>query len=448
MFALKCVSLLIPLLAGSASALDLDVKSSDSVKFVAKTLASALIDEYKGRSDDIPPGLFSDSGDPYYWSQFGAVWGGLVEYSKLTGDSQFDDVVAEALEFQLGSDRNYMPVNQTRTLDNEGQSNWALAALTASETSFKKPKEGEWLDVAKVVFENLVGRWDEKTCDGGLRWQIFSFNNGYTFKDINSAANFFLLSSRLALATGNETYSNWAEKSFKWAQSSGLISEKFYVFAGLDVENCESINRIQFTAPWGVFTEGAAVMYNLTNGNETWKNTVSKLVEAGDIFKANETSILSEVACESRNVCGNDQKSFKGIASRSLARAALVAPFVAEPLHEILEASAKGAASNCKGEGKDIACGFKWFEANSDVNSLGDEGLSEVQSALEVVQALLYPEAQGVLSNATEKNSTEKQEPSKTGTATGSSETPGAASTTGMAWSAVLFAAVLAASQL
>jgi mannan endo-1,6-alpha-mannosidase len=232
---------------------------ADSIKTVAKTLASSIVASYKSQSDI--PGLFQD---PYFWWEAGTVWNGLVEYSHLTKDAQFNDLVAEALEFQVGSERNYMPANQTKTLGNEDQSVWALAALAAAEVGFPKPKQGQWVDLAQSVFDNQVLRWDEETCGGGLRWQIFTFNKGYDYKNSFTAANFFLLSSRLARLTGNSTYRDWAGKAFKWSQDVGFIDNSFHVFDGADTNtDCKKINHLQWSYPHSVYTEGAAIMYNL-----------------------------------------------------------------------------------------------------------------------------------------------------------------------------------------
>ena len=37
-----------------------------------------------------------------------------MDYGFLTGDAEYDDIVHEALVFQLGPNNNYMPPNQTK----------------------------------------------------------------------------------------------------------------------------------------------------------------------------------------------------------------------------------------------------------------------------------------------------------------------------------------------
>lgn len=159
-----------------------------------------------------------------------------------------------------------MPPNQTKTIGNDDQGIWGLVAMSAAEMGFKTPGgvTGSWADMAINVFNDLAARWDTQTCGGGLRWQIFPFNKGYSYKNSISTGIFFLLSSRLAVQfPKNTTYSVWAEKAFDWAQGSGLVKD-FHVYDGSDVGgNCSSINHIQWTMNHATFTEGAAVMYNL-----------------------------------------------------------------------------------------------------------------------------------------------------------------------------------------
>lgn len=79
-----------------------------------------------------------------------------------------------------------MPTNQTRTEGNDDQVFWAFAAITASELKFPPPQEGypSYTAMAQAVFNLQAGRWDEADCGGGLRWQIFPLNVGYTYKNV------------------------------------------------------------------------------------------------------------------------------------------------------------------------------------------------------------------------------------------------------------------------
>jgi len=189
----------------------------------------------------------------------------LIDYWRYTNDSTYNEIVEQALLFQAGPNADYMPVNQTKDEGNDDQGFWGMAAMLAAETNFQNPPASspQWLALAQAVFNEMASRWDTTTCGGGLRWQIFTFNNGFTYK--NSIANgcFFNLGARLARYTGNTTYSDWAETIWQWEQSINLIDSNYNIYDGSsDVQNCTTVDRLQWTYNAGIYLHGAANMYN------------------------------------------------------------------------------------------------------------------------------------------------------------------------------------------
>ena len=216
---------------------------------------------YSGDKPGEVPGLFPDD---YYWGESGAVWGSLIDYWAYTGDDQYNDLIQQALAFQVGPYNDYMPPNQTRTEGNDDQGLWALAAMNAAEKNFpRKDGSPSWLDIAKAAFDVQVARWDTKTCGGGLRWQIFSFNKGYDYKNSASNSLFFQLAARLAAFTKNQTYVDWGADSYQWSKDVGLISDDFQVFDGtFTTQNCSTISKIQWSYLAASYAYGSAVLYN------------------------------------------------------------------------------------------------------------------------------------------------------------------------------------------
>ena len=205
-------------------------------------------------------------GAPYYWWESGAAFGTLIDYSHLTDDKEYDGLIGEALNHQIGEQNAFLPLNQSKSMGNDDQSTWGLAAMGAAEAGFSTEKIGDlkWIDLAKNVFDTQVERWDDETCKGGFRWQLHSFSNGYTYKNAASTGNFFLLAARLAKFTGNSTYSDWAESAFKWTYGIGFVDDGFHVYDGADaISDCSDINRIQWSSNHAIFTEAAAHMYNV-----------------------------------------------------------------------------------------------------------------------------------------------------------------------------------------
>lgn len=221
-----------------------------------------MLQYYTGhRPGDVPGNL----PDPYYWWEAGAMFNAMVEYWYYTGDSQWNDITTQALLHQVGPEHNYMEPNQTRTLGNDDQAFWGLAAMAAAEVKFPNPPEDkpQWLALAQAVFNTQYPRWNNESCHGGLKWQVFSFNNGYNYKNTVSNGCFFNLAARLAVYTGNRTYAEWAEKTWDWVYEVGLISKEWQFFDGTDDKNnCTEVNHIRWTYNAGLFLLGAAHMYH------------------------------------------------------------------------------------------------------------------------------------------------------------------------------------------
>ena len=125
-----------------------------------------------------------------------------------------------------------------------------------------------WLDLAVNVFNDQAARWSTSTCGGGLRWQIYPFNDGYDYKNAFAAGAFFQLAARLARYTGNQTYADWATKSYDWTSTVGFISDDYRVFDGaLVIGNCSAIYRLQWTYVAATFMYGSAVMTNFVRSS-------------------------------------------------------------------------------------------------------------------------------------------------------------------------------------
>lgn len=161
----------------------------------------------------------------------------------------------------------YLTILTYVTQGNDDQCFWGLAVIAAAEKKYPDPPTGQpgWLALAQGVFNSQAGRWDYKTCDGGLRWQIFTFNNGFNYKNSISNGCFFQLGARLARYTGNDTYSQWAEKAYDWTVAAGLLSDDFRIYDGVSTTNCSNIDKIQWTYNVGTYMAGAAYMYNIVS---------------------------------------------------------------------------------------------------------------------------------------------------------------------------------------
>ena len=86
----------------------------DSVKAAAKLVAANMMSYYNGDEPGVGiPGLLPP---PYYWWETGAMFGQLVHYWSLTGDDTYNAMTKEAILFQIGDNKNYMPANRSKDL--------------------------------------------------------------------------------------------------------------------------------------------------------------------------------------------------------------------------------------------------------------------------------------------------------------------------------------------
>ncbi|KAK6077307.1 mannan endo-alpha-mannosidase dcw1 [Seiridium cupressi] len=377
------------LLAGATQAIDVDFSNDDSIKSAASTIAFGLLKYYTGNNTGDVPGNLPD---PYFWWEAGAMFGTMVDYWFYTGDDTYNDVTTQALLHQVGDDKDFMPQNQTRTEGNDDQGFWALAAMTAAENKFPDPPadQPQWLALAQAVFNEYVERWDPATCGGGLRWQIFTFNNGFNYKNSISNGCFFNVATRLARFTGNQTYADWAEKVYDWMSTTGLITADFQVFDGAQVDsNCTEIDNAQWTYNAGIYLHGAAVMYNFTGGDDKWKQRVQGLLNQTTGFHF-ENGIMVEKPCEEGGFCDTDQQSFKAYLARWMAGTSQMAPFTFDTIMPLLKSTATAAANQCVGSPSaaefkgtaGTACGFQWTKSPTFDNMVG---VGEQQSALAAV---------------------------------------------------------------
>lgn len=88
-----------------AAGITLNVNDTDSIKSAASTIAYGMVSYYKGNLTGMIPG---ELGDPYYWWECGAMFNSLINYWYYTGDTTYNEIVKDGMQFQVGPDDNYM----------------------------------------------------------------------------------------------------------------------------------------------------------------------------------------------------------------------------------------------------------------------------------------------------------------------------------------------------
>ncbi|KAI8957632.1 glycoside hydrolase family 76 protein [Daldinia sp. FL1419] len=392
---MKSVNAAAALAAAFVAPKDLDIKDSASIRSVSSTLAYELMSYYSGNVTNTPESI-AVFPEPYYWWEAGAAWGAMLDYSHYTGDSSYDEAITQALLSQVGPKFDFMVPEHFGSEGNDDQAFWSFSILNAAERNFPQPDDSipPWLDIAENIWNTMVVRWNTTNCGGGLLWQIFEDNpNGMTYKNSVSNGGFFQLSARLARATGNDTYFEWAKKVWDWSEKIGFVDQDYNVYDGAGIEdNCAKINKLSFSYSQGIYMYGAAVLYNYTNGDKTWGSRTTGILKAADSYFSpypNATNIMFEHACEPYELCNNDMKSFKGYLSRFMWATSRMMPSTLSRVQTLLNTSAVAAGKACSGGQNGTVCGQKWYTGGFD----GVTGLGQQLTALETVQGLLSQQA-------------------------------------------------------
>lgn len=199
------------------------------------------------------------------WWVGGALFMTMIQYWYLTGDDTYNQDVIDGMMAQKGAHNNYFPSNWSSYLGNDDQVFWGLAAMTAAELNFpENDDQPSWVALAQGVFNNQVPRWDDQHCGGGMRWQIWPYQAGYTLKNSVSNGGLFQLSSRLHYYTNNQTYADWANKIWDWSISVPLVDVSKWMIADStnNQNNCTNAGMAQWTYNYGMYISGSAYMYN------------------------------------------------------------------------------------------------------------------------------------------------------------------------------------------
>ncbi|KAK4494275.1 hypothetical protein PRZ48_014573 [Zasmidium cellare] len=223
--------------------------------------------------------------------------------------------------------------------------------MTAAETNFPNPPadQPQWLALAQAVYNTQRLRWDDSSCSGGLKWQIFTFNNGYNYKNSISNGCFFQLAARLGMYTNNQSYIEWATKSWDWARSVELVSDNYLVYDGTDDNlDCKELNHLQWSYNAGVYLYGSAILWNMTEGatRDEWRGRTEGLLDAAKRIFFFDNGTMQETACEGSHNCNIDQQTFKAYLSRWMAATIKVAPWTEDTIMPLLQASARAAAES------------------------------------------------------------------------------------------------------
>lgn len=244
-----------------------------------------------------------------WWNAANALTG-LIRYTAASGDKTYEWVIENTFlktkKIIAPASQDY-PEQRTENYINEYYDDegwWALAWVEAFDLTGEK----RYLEMAKTIFEDMKGGWDDR-CGGGILWK-----KGLLYKSAISNELFLLLATRLALRDDNRNYyQTWANKEWTWFSQTGMINDLPLVQDGVQ-EDCVAKGR-HYTYNQGVILAGLVDLYQL-DGNEKHLELANKIAMAAIQNMSTPEGILKGHPKEEG---GADGVQFKGIFMRHLA---------------------------------------------------------------------------------------------------------------------------------
>jgi predicted alpha-1,6-mannanase (GH76 family) len=240
------------------------------------------------------------------WWQQPVVLETLIHFArKVKGDPQ--DVAALARQV-FEKNRGSQFINDYF----DDTSWWGLCWLSAYDWT----ADTRYLKAARVIFEYLAKKgWDNGSCGGGVVWHV---SNRY--KNAITNEQFLRLSLwlyRISVRDGHpeQTYLDWAGKSWDWFVQSGMLNPQSLVNDGLD-GNCRNNGQNPWTYNQGVILGALADLYRI-KGNPAYLDQAYRIAEANISYNSSDQGVLLEKGCGDSN-CGDDGPMFKGIFIRNL----------------------------------------------------------------------------------------------------------------------------------
>jgi predicted alpha-1,6-mannanase (GH76 family) len=301
-------------------------------------------------------GLYTSTG---WWNAANAVTT-LADYSRVTGDHQYDEVFASVFV----AAQHKFPKYLNNFYDDEGW--WALAWIDAYDLTHRR----EFLQMAELIFEDMAKGWDD-TCSGGIWW-----SKDRKYKNAIANELFLSVAAHLAARTENKKdrakYLGWARREWQWFSQTGMINSSHQINDGLDA-HCKNNHQTTWTYNQGVVLGGLGELSRTTEDKALLDeaNAIAQATFANQ--KLVDAHGILHDPCEPD--CGEDGTQFKGIFMRNLAALQQLSP---SPRYEhfiLANADSVWSGMHSPEYGIGAIWAAPWGVVNASTQSSGEDAL-------------------------------------------------------------------------
>jgi predicted alpha-1,6-mannanase (GH76 family) len=231
-----------------------------------------------------------------------------IDYSRELGDMTYVDTIDNTFEKVKGGSFQGFVNFLNEYYDDEGW--WALAWIKAYDLTHN----AKYLDMAKVIFQDMTQGWNPNHCNGGLYWRK-------TDETKNAIPNelFLTVAARLHLRTANDMgtggFLDWAQREWAWFKASGMIQADNQIVDGMNGQ-C-AVSGPAYTYNQGVIVGGLVDLWRST-GDAALMDQAVAIARAAISHQTTPDGVFIEAVCDP-NCGGGDGLQFKGIFARNIA---------------------------------------------------------------------------------------------------------------------------------
>eukprot|EP00842_Homolaphlyctis_polyrhiza_P004558 jgi/Hompol1/5102/HPOL_001901-RA len=221
------------------------------------------------------------------------------------------------------------------------------SGLTFGASAQPSPTSPSFSDIANRTWTQLHALWDDAQCGGGIPTDSIESNSTIMAKSAVVNAAFMALSADLFVMTGNTTYRSWADNTYNWMVSTGIVTGQFEVNQGLS-STCAAIKQ-QWSLPSGLVISALGTMYQATTLAPYFEQMSSLLSTSLRRFQSGD-GVLAESLCDLGIACTSGQVWFKGLFVQALADAYRTAPNASNSQSIALTLKASSDRMNSSGQ--------------------------------------------------------------------------------------------------
>ncbi|KAH6587209.1 hypothetical protein BASA50_001342 [Batrachochytrium salamandrivorans] len=300
-----------------------------SISLAIGGIARTASGYYTPSSDGAIPQNGASDASGIQWYESGIYFGAMMDYGKVTNDGQYMAKTVGALyNASYGPLQSFLGPYARISETLLGRWNddimwWALGPLTGAEVFGVTATMGKYkyIDLVVNTYTQVWEQWDPTTCGGGIYWSRdrTAKNNQGTYKSVITNVQFILAAARLAVLTGNTTYTTQAAQVYTWMKTIGLITPTFHLYDGANAPTCSPLNAMELSYSLGILMGGLGMMFKAT-GDAVYQTDAAQFLDVGLGLYAPASSggVLAD-PCETTSAgCKPNEVSPKGTFLRGL----------------------------------------------------------------------------------------------------------------------------------